>query len=149
MKCFVCGVELGFWAKLHTHSDVEICKECQVQAKSQLGILVGSVGDAQPFKPEYALGWINKFDETCGKYAVPEDQITPLRFVLLNNIFKLVENEDEMIESDLQFLLDLTKNMASGNSRLPTYATLFLGSEFARSFSHGSKARPRKGNATV
>lgn len=50
-----------------------------------------------------------QFDEVVKKFSIPADEASPLRFTLLNNIFKLVEAKDEIPESDLNFVVDLAK----------------------------------------
>ncbi len=107
MTCLVCGDEMSLWAKLTAHSSVGVCKKCREQGNSQLQVLARSVSEAQSFKPQYADGWVTRFEETVRKYHMPESEAGPPRSALLNSIFKLVEAEDEMAEADVQYLASL------------------------------------------
>jgi hypothetical protein len=116
MKCSACGNEMGLWAKLTAHSGVAICKECREQADNRLKTLLRSVSGAQSFKLQFAQGWLNEFDETVRKYQMPESTAGPLRLALLNSIFRLVEAEEEMPDSDLKFLVNLGQKYGLGQS---------------------------------
>lgn len=116
MKCLVCGNEMGLWAKLTAHSSTEICKSCREQGGSQLQVLVQSVNAAQLFKPQYADGWLAQFEGTVRKYHMSESEVGLLRFTLLNNIFKLVEAEDELSDIDLKYLAAVAQRYSLGQS---------------------------------
>src|ERR1700678_3449681 len=116
MKCLVCGHEIGFWAKLATHSDSQVCKGCREQAKNQMQILLQSVSAERTFKLQYAQGWVARFDETARKYKMADAEAVPLRMSMLNELFMLVERGDSLAETDLTFLADLTRRYAIGQS---------------------------------
>lgn len=110
---------MGLWARLAAHSSAGVCKECQKQANNQIHVLLGSVSGTQSFKLPFAQGWVNQFEETVQKYHMAESQVEPLRLSLLNNIFKLVEAEDEMPDDDLKFLASLGQKYGLGQSATP------------------------------
>jgi hypothetical protein len=110
---------MGLWAKLTAHSSTAVCKECREQANSRMQVLLWSVSGAQSFKLQYAQGWITQFEETARKYQMLDSEVGPLRLSLLNNIFKLVEAEDEMPDDDLKFLASLGQKYGLGQSATP------------------------------
>jgi hypothetical protein len=116
--CTVCGNEIGLWTKL-THSDTQVCKNCHEQGQKQLQVLVSSVNATQSFKKEFAERWLNQFGDTVRKYKIPEDEARPLRLSLLNGIFRQVEAQDEMVESDLKFLAEVGQTYALGRTSSP------------------------------
>jgi hypothetical protein len=109
MKCSVCGKALGFWTKIGGRPEVTVCKECQTQGLSHLRTLAVAVGAAQVWKQQFALGWLSEFDEAVRKFQVSDIEASPLWFTLLSNIFKLVETQIEVCDSDLNFLADLVQ----------------------------------------
>ncbi len=119
MNCSVCGGELGLWAKLTAHTADGICKKCHEQGMRQMQTLVQSVTATPCFKLQYAERWALQFEETVRKYRIPESDAQPLRLTLLNNMLKLVESGDEMVEGDLKFLLDLSQKYRVQESATP------------------------------
>jgi hypothetical protein len=119
MKCSVCGNDMGLWARLAAHSNAVACKDCREQANNRTQVLLGSVRGAQSFKLQYAEGWVAQFEETVRKYQMPASEAGPLRFSLLNDIFRLVEREDEMPEADLGFLVSIGQKYGLGQSATP------------------------------
>lgn len=109
MTCGVCGHEFGLWAKLSGHSSSGVCKACHEQGRHRIETLAQSAGATQNWSQQFALGWLSQFEEIVRKFSIPADEASPLRFTLLNNIFKLVEAKDEIPESDLKFIMDLAK----------------------------------------
>jgi len=109
MTCGVCGHELGLWAKLSGHSGSSVCKACHEQGRHRIETLAQSVGAAQNWSQQFAIGWLSQFEEIVKKFYISTDEASPLRFILLNNIFKLVEAKNEIPDSDLKFVLDLAK----------------------------------------
>jgi hypothetical protein len=109
MTCGVCGGELGLWAKLSGHSGSGVCKACHEQGRHRIETLAQSAGIAQNLSQQFARGWLTQFDEIVRKFSIPNDEASPLRFTLLNNIFKQIESKDEIPESDLSFVVDLAK----------------------------------------
>ena len=118
MKCAVCQNDIGLWTRLSTHS-AEICKPCHQQASERLRVLLSSVAGSQSFKIQFAEGWISQFEETVRKYRIADAEAGPQRFALLNSIFKLVESEDHMPESDLKFVVSLVHNYRITESPTP------------------------------
>jgi hypothetical protein len=116
--CAVCGDQLGLWTKL-THSDALVCKKCHEQGRNQLQVLVNSANATQTFKKEFAERWLNQFGDTVRKYKIPEDEARPLRQGLLNGIFRQVEAQNDMIETDLKFLADIGQTYALGQTASP------------------------------
>lgn len=110
---------MGLWARLAAHSSAGVCKECQKEAGNRLQVLLRSVSGAQPFKLQFAQGWVTQFEETARKYRMAESEAGPLRFSLLNNIFRLIEAEDEMPDDDLKFLASLGQKYRLGQSATP------------------------------
>jgi hypothetical protein len=126
MACTVCGKELGMWAKLSGQSDSGVCKTCHEQGHNRLKTLVQSCGSVQNLDQHYARGWLSQFEAIVQKFHIPADEASPLRFGLLNNIFKLVESKDEMPDSDLTFIGDLAKQYSlSPSSPAEIKDTLF------------------------
>jgi len=82
-------------------------------------VLVQSVSAVQSFSVQYADRWAVQFEEAVRKYHMPESEAGPLRFELLNNMFKIVEAGDEMHEGDLKFLLNLSQKYQAGQSATP------------------------------
>jgi hypothetical protein len=119
MQCSVCKNEMGLWARLSAHSSAGVCKDCQKQASNQIHVLLSSVSATQSFKLQFAQGWVNQFDETVRKYHMAESEVGPLRLSLLNDIFKLVEAEDEMPDDDLKFLASVGQKYGLGQSATP------------------------------
>jgi hypothetical protein len=119
MKCSVCGNEMGLWARLTAHSSTPVCKACREQANNRMQVLLRSVSGAQAFRLQYAEGWISQFEETARKYQISDSEAGPLRLSLLDNIFRLVEAEDEMPDDDLKFLVSLGQKYGLGQSATP------------------------------
>lgn len=119
MNCSICGKDMGLWAKLTTHSNAGICKECREQGNNRLQVLLRSVNGSQTFKPQYAQGWLAQFDETAKRYQIPESEAASLRFALLNGIFSLVAAEEDMPDADLNFLVGLGQKYGLGESATP------------------------------
>jgi hypothetical protein len=74
------------------------------------------------------------------KFHIPADEASPFRFVLLNNVFKLVESNDEMSDSDISFVGDLAKQYSlSASSPSDIKDTIFrIGTrEAIQKWSHG------------
>ncbi len=82
-------------------------------------VLLRSVSGAQSFNLQYAQGWVTQFEETARRYQMSESETGTLRSSLLNNIFRLVEAEDEMSEGDLKFLVSLGQKYGLGQSATP------------------------------
>jgi hypothetical protein len=118
MKCLVCGKEIGFWSKLG-HSASNVCNECRQQAKNRLDVLARSAGTKGLFKQQYAQGWLNQYDEIVRKYQFLGTEAAPFRNTLLENIFKLVESEDELADADLTFVAGLAKKYDLAQSATP------------------------------
>ncbi|HEV2348901.1 MAG TPA: hypothetical protein VG028_03540 [Terriglobia bacterium] len=119
MNCTVCEKQLGFWAKLSTGSDHVVCKECQATAMNLLQHLIKSVGEAQYWKQEYARRWVAQFEGSVRDYHVPASVVEPLRFKLLNNIFRLIAAENEIPDSDIVLLNELAEKYKLGESSTP------------------------------
>lgn len=107
MNCSVCGGEIRLWARLTSRLENGVCKKCQEQGGTQLQVLVQSVSAAQSFNVQYAERWANQLEETVRKYRIPESEALPFKLTLLNNMLKLVEAGNELVEADLKFLLEL------------------------------------------
>jgi hypothetical protein len=105
MKCSVCGKDFGLWAKISGHMNV--CKECQEQGRKHLQILAESVRSTRIWKQEYGQRWLTEFEDTVRKFQIANSDAAPARGVLLIGIFKLVETENEMPDSDINFLSGL------------------------------------------
>lgn len=116
--CTVCNQGIGLWAKL-AHSDVQVCKTCHEHGQNQLQVLVSSVNVTPSFRKEFAERWLNQFGDTVRKYKIPEDEARPLRQSLLNGIFKQVEAQDQMVEADLKYLMDIATTYALGRTASP------------------------------
>lgn len=109
MKCTVCGKSMGLWAKLETHSDSAVCKECEERGRNSLQALVQTADAAQSWKQQDAENWINQCELLARKYHIAESGLAPPRFALLNNIFKLVGAQSEISAADCTFLTSLGK----------------------------------------
>jgi hypothetical protein len=109
MVCAVCAKELGLWAKLSGQSGLGVCKTCHEQGHNRLETLARAAGNTQNWDQQYARGWLSQFEEIAQKFHTSAEEATPLRFELLNNIFKLIESKDEMPDSDLTFIGNLAK----------------------------------------
>jgi hypothetical protein len=107
MKCIVCGNDVGLFTRLASRADVAVCKSCREQGHNQLQVLVQSVNAVQTFKPQLASGWLTQFQQGVQKYRMPESDAAPLRFALLDNIFKLVEAEDPIPDDDIKYVASL------------------------------------------
>jgi len=116
MTCGVCGEALGLWAKLSGQAGTGVCNTCHKQGRERLETLVRSVGVVLKLDQQYARGWLSQFETIANKFHVSNEEAWPLRFALLNNIFKLIESEDEMKESDLRFVFDLAKEYSVSKS---------------------------------
>jgi hypothetical protein len=140
MKCSVCENDIGFWAKLTARSRTGVCKSCHEEGSRQLQDLVQSIGAANSFGIPYADRWVTQFEELIRRYRMPESEASPLRFALLNNMFKLVEAEEEMTEGDLKFLLALSHKYDIGKTSTPELRdTIFRvgAKEIIQSWEHG------------
>ena len=87
--CAQCGKELGLWAKLSGQSGTGVCKTCHEQGLNRLETLARSVGSTRNLDQRLARGWLSQFEEIAQKFHTPAEEALPLRFVPLNNIFKL------------------------------------------------------------
>lgn len=125
MKCIVCGQEIGFWTKL-THNKPEVCKGCHEQGSHQLQVLTQAVGAAAKFEVQYAQRWAGQFEETIKKYRMAPTEVVRFRMALLESLFKLVEGEEVMAETDLQFLADLSQKFDIQHSSTPELKDAFL-----------------------
>ena len=137
---------MSFWARLGGGSDSGVCKECNEQGRNRLQLLVRSVGAVQAWKQQYAQGWITQCEEIIRKYQLPEGEAGPLRSALLNEIFKLVEAEEEMSETDLNFLIGLGQRYALAQSATPELRDTVLRialRQAIQSWEHGDV--PRRG----
>jgi hypothetical protein len=105
MKCSVCRKDFGLWAKIGGHTSV--CKECQEQGRNHLQVLAESVRSTQVWKQQFAQRWLTEFEDTVRKFQIADSDAAPFRSMLLNAIFKLVEMETEMSDSDINFLSGL------------------------------------------
>ena len=145
MNCSVCGGEIGLWSKLTARSTTTgVCKNCHEQGTKQLQVLVQSVGTVQSFEVQHAERWATQFEETVRRYRVFESEASPLRLALLNNMFKLVEAEEEMPETDLKFLLDLSHKYNIAKTSTPELLdTIFRvgAKEIIQSWEHGEMPR--------
>lgn len=119
MRCSVCGGDIGLWAKLMSHSTLEVCKRCHEEGVNQLQVLVRSISAAQSFNLQYAERWEAQFEATLGKYHLSGSEATSLTMALLTNMFKLLEAGNELSEAGLKFLLNLSQKYSVGQSTTP------------------------------
>jgi hypothetical protein len=118
MKCSACGKDFGLWAKISRH--VNVCKVCQEQGRKHLQVLSESVRSTQIWKQEYGQRWLSEFEDTVRKFQIADSDAAASRGVLLSGIFKLVETENEMPDSDINFLsgLDQKFGLAQSNPEI-------------------------------
>ena len=119
MNCPVCGNSLGVWARLTAHTGSVVCKECREQGNNRIQVLLRSVRESLSFKLQFAEGWITQFDDIQYKFRVPESEIGPLKLSFFESIFRLVESEEVMVETDLKFLLAVSQKYGLGQSATP------------------------------
>jgi hypothetical protein len=144
MDCSVCGNHLGIWAKLTAHGGDDVCKPCREQGNNRLQILLRSVSESPTFKIQFAEGWIGQFEEIQHKFRIPESEIGSVKLSFFDSIFRLVESEEVMAESDLRFLLATTQKYGLAQTATPELRdTLFrIGmKETIQSWEHGEAPR--------
>ncbi len=100
--CFVCGRELGFWAKLSGVARTGICKSCGEEGRARLDGVVRSVHPDSDFK---AL-W-DRFHELARQYRVPDATTDSARVLLIDGIAEAISGKERVEAADVNYLASL------------------------------------------
>jgi hypothetical protein len=98
----VCGKDVAFWEKLANHP--QVCKECIEQGQNQLKVLATSIGCVTIWNQQHAERWLATYDEIVRKYEIPQTDAIRARDQILNGIFKLVESQQQLADTELEYL---------------------------------------------
>jgi hypothetical protein len=147
MVCRVCGKDLGFWAKLGSHS--QICERCTEQGQNQLKVLATSIGGETNWNQQHAERWLSTYDETVRKYQVPPADATRIKYEILNSLFKLAELQPQLADADLKFLIALGQRYCVTRSGSPELQDTILRIDLRQAIRSWDEGEPPKTECTA